>query len=653
MDADIRRFIENSTLLFIASRNAEGAMDVSPRGGQPSVLKVTESGTLLLPDYNGNRRLDTIGNILANRRVALVILNRRCARFLRVGADATVSFLAEDLLRFPVDESPPISVLVLTPSSLEFVETPAFDQADFWIDPSRRLPPLDLGAVINGDKIAQAAKGFFPVARSMAEERDLKAAGVRDIYGPPIEGVDQKISGFAGPGALRFMEGAIFTVLAREGENADITIDITAEAPLTVIPFDNEHAYRLRMPSDMVTVREGECALLTIIPGQNELLRINGRLEQQTNTLRIAPREVFFHCSAALSRSRIWQQDRRSFWSGKRRFICTERHVESPDVTSFILEPCDNAPIGLALPGQYVTVSVPAASGARRQRSYSVSRRSDGQSLRISVRRLGCGGVSDLLHDTIQPGMELQVGVPAGRFVLSSLPGRRIVLVSAGVGVTPLLPMLEALAMEEGGREVWFIHAARCADYHLFEKEVRAIAAQAKNGNLKLVSCYSRPREGDLCDFVGRVDADLISGLLPVDAADFYICGPDIFMTSLRDGLIASGADPGSIRYEVFETSSSPVLDLSGKDALPGSKVTFARSGKSVTWSPSEGTLLDLALNHDIHVAYSCRLGDCQSCIQNVINGVVVHLGDDVPLLSINQALLCLGVPRGDLELDC
>lgn len=653
MDLETRRFIENATLLFIASRNAEGAMDVSPRGGQPSVLTVTDDGTLLLPDYNGNRRLDTISNILANPRVALIIVNRGCDRFLRVAADAEVSFLAEDLAHFPADGNSPISVLVLTPSSLEFDQTEAFEKASFWIDPARRLPPLDLGAVIDGDKAAQAATGSYPVPRSEGEERELRDAGVRDVYGPPMEGVDQKIGGFAGPGALQFMEKAALTIFAREGDNAEIRIDVTAEAPLAVIPFDNRHAYRLRLPIGAIAAASGECALLAITPGQNELLRINGRSEPEPNALKLAPREVYFHCSAALSRSRIWQQDRRSYWSGKRRFICIERHRESPDVTSFVLEPCDKAPIGPVLPGQYVTVSVPGASGPLRQRSYSVSRRPDGKSLRISVRRAGKGGVSDFLHDTIHTGMELHVGVPAGRFVLSSPPGRRIVLISAGVGVTPLLPMLEQIASEHSGREVWFIHAARDAACHLFEKEVKAIADQAKNCTVRLFTCYSRPQKGERCDFVGRIDSAVLARLLPIDQADFYICGPDTFMTSLCDGLIARGAESQSIHYEAFEAASGPTLDLAGRETVFGSQVTFSRSGKTVKWSPSDGTLLDLALKNEIEVAYSCRLGDCQSCVQKVISGVVDHVGDEVPLLSLNQALLCLAVPRGDLELDC
>jgi ferredoxin-NADP reductase/predicted pyridoxine 5'-phosphate oxidase superfamily flavin-nucleotide-binding protein len=653
MDAATRQFVENSTLLFIATRNAEGAMDVSPRGGQPNVLRVTQENTFLLPDYAGNNRLDTIGNLLSNPRIALIILNRGSDSYLRVIADAEVSFRAEDIAAFPADQNTPISVITLKPRVLEFVASSAFSRADFWVDPSRRRPPLDLGAIVGSDKVAQAAAGFAPVLKNQSEERLLANAGVRDVYGFASEGVRKKVCDIAGPGGLQFMAEATFTVLAHENVEGDIALDVTGEGPLSVIPFNNRHAYRLSLAKDVSTAEEGECALLTVVPGQNELLRLNGRFEQEPDAVKIAPREVFFHCSAALSRSRIWQQDRRSFWSGKRRFSCVERHRESPDVTSFVLAPCDQAPIGPVQPGQYVTVALPGRKGMAQQRSYSVSRRPDDHSLRISVRRLGAGGMSDLLHDTLQPGTELLVGAPAGRFVLSSPPERPVVLVSAGVGITPLLPMLDALAREDSGRPVWFIHAARDGDYHLFEEEARAIAGRATQDGIRLLTCYSRPRDGESPDIVGRLDAEALAELTTVADADFYICGPDAFMTSLRDGLVALGADLETVRFEAFTASAGSAFNLVGKDLVCNSKVTFAKSDKSANWSPSDGSLLDLALENKVDVAYSCRQGDCQSCVQIVLSGVVDYPGEAVPLLAWNQVMLCQAIPRGDLVLDC
>lgn len=654
MDTATQQFIENSTLLFIATRNAEGAMDVSPRGGQPNVLRVTTEGTLLLPDYVGNNRLDTIGNLLSNPRVALIVLNRGSDRYLRIAADAEISFRAEDIACFPADENTPVSVIAMTPRSLEFVTSPAFDRAGFWVDPARRRPPLDLGAIVGADKIAQADAGFAPVSRDETEEQRLASAGVRDVYGHASEGVQKKVCDIAGPGGLRFMQEATFTVLAHEGAEGGIALDLTGEAPLSVIPFDNRHAYRLRLAGDVATGEEGECALLTIVAGQNELLRINGRFEQEPDAVKITPREVYFHCSAALSRSRIWQRDRRSFWSGKRRFTCIERHRESPDVVSFVLRPCDKAPIGPVKAGQYVTVALAGARDRQQpQRSYSVSGRPDDNSLRISVRRLGAGGVSDLLHETLQPGVDVRVGAPAGRFVLSTPPDRPVVLVSAGVGITPLLPMLEELARQDRGRPVWFIHAARDAAHHLFEDEARAIAARAKNGGIRLLTCYSRPGDGDVADIVGRLDADALARLTPVAEADVYICGPDAFMTALRDGLIVHGADPDRVRLEVFTASAGTALNLSCGDDDRTSAITFARSERSATWSPNDGSLLDVALKNNIDVAYSCRQGDCQSCVQVVLSGVVDYPGEEVPLLAWNQVMLCQAIPRGDLVLDC
>lgn len=653
MDAEARQFIQNSTLLFIASRNAEGAMDVSPRGGQPAVVRLTDAGQLLLPDYSGNRRLDTIGNLLANPDAALIVLNRGHHRFLRMNATVEVSFRPEDRELFPADDNPPISVLIITPQRMEFVESAAFARGGFWLDPDRRKPPLDLGAVVVGDKIAQAAADFGPVLKNAKEERLLARTGIRKVYGTPGEGVQKKVSDFAGPGGLGFMREATFIVVAHEDDNGDIAIDLTGESTLAVIPFDNRQAYRLRLPPEVATADEGECALLTVAPGRNELLRVNGRFEQEPQAVKVLPREVFFHCSAAFARSRIWQPERRIPWSGKRRFTCIERRQESPDVISLVLKPNDKAPIGDVMPGQYVTVSLAGEEGVPRQRSYSISRRLDGDTLRISVRRLGSGGVSDVVHEKVEIGTELLVGIPAGRFVLSSPPGRPIALISAGVGITPLLPMLDLLTREDTGRDVWFIHAARDGAHHLFADEARSMVESAVNGGIHLVSCHSRPMHGDAPDLVGRLDAARIAGLLPVPDTDFYLCGPAEFMTSLRDGLVGQGAVAENIRFEAFAPADGGLLDLAGKDTVGESQVTFARSGKTATWTPSEGSLLNLALRNGVDVAYSCRMGDCQSCVQRIVSGIADYPVEEVPILAWDQIMLCQAIPRGDVVIDC
>jgi len=653
MDAETRRFIENATLLFIASRNAKGAMDVSPRGGQPSVVRVTEDGVFLLPDYQGNRRLDTIGNLLNDPNVGLIVLNRDRDRYLRIAAVAELSFLPEDIAAFPADDNPPISAMRIRPKTFEFVESQAFDQAGLWLGAALRKTPLDLGAIVGDDKMAQASAGFEPVLKDNQEERLLNEAGIREVYGTPSEGVQKKVCDIAGPGGLKFMDEANFIVVAHENSNGEIVMNLTAEAPLSIIPLDNHQAVDLRLPPRVAMRDQGECALLTVAPGRNELLRINGQFDARASAMRIEPREIFFHCSASFTRARIWQDDRRIPWAGRRRFICMERYRENPDVMSFLLTPKDNAPIGPVIPGQYVNVSLPAAGVGLLRRRYSVSRRPDERSLRISVRRTGGGGMSDLLHDEIVPGSELLLGIPAGHFALSSARGRPIALISAGVGITPLLPMLDQLAIDDSGHDVWFIHAARDSSHHLFADEAQEIAGRARRGGFRLISCYSRPGETDTCDIRGRIDAAAIARLLPVEEADFYICGPYAFMTSLRDGLMALGASARSIHFEEFTSGEGRSLELANKSFLPDCKVAFAKSDKTATWTPNDGSLLDLALGQGIDVAYSCRIGDCQSCVATVVKGMVDYPAGDVPVLAEDQVLLCQAVPRSDLVLKC
>jgi len=214
--------------------------------------------------------------------------------------------------------------------------------------------------------------------------------------------------------------------------------------------------------------------------------------------------------------------------------------------------------------------------------------------------------------------------------------------------------MLEELGRELAGRDVWFVHAARNARHHLFGEEALRIARDAST-NVRLFTAYSRPESDDAYDHFGRIDAPTLASLVPVADADFYICGPDDFMSSLRQGLIDLGAAPESIRIEAFEPRSSGLAGAlsSGLANRTPRKVEFARSGKSLTWKPESGSLLDLALANDIDVQFSCRSGECQSCVQRVVSGSADYPAGEEPLLARGQVMLCQAIPRGDLVIDC
>jgi ferredoxin-NADP reductase/predicted pyridoxine 5'-phosphate oxidase superfamily flavin-nucleotide-binding protein len=665
MDARARSFIENATLLFIASRNAVGGMDVSPRGGQPSVVRLRDDGNLLLPDYVGNRRLDTMGNVLSNPDVALILLNKHKDEYLRIGARAEISRSEADIAMFPADENPPISVMVLTPLAVESVESTAFARSGMWVDPSDRKPPLDLMDILVKDAHWHGGKGRKPVALDTAGEENLARSGLREVYGTPSNPVQAKVYSTAGPGTQALLDKVRFMIFARGDGKGGIALDLIGGVTLQPDSTANKPSFLLALPYEQskncTLPQSGECALLAVEPGQCETVRMNGVYRvlppenEAEDRLNITPEETYFHCSAAFARSRIWTDARATAWTGQRSFSCVAKLRESSDVMSFVLAPRDNAPLGVVTPGQYVTVSLPRdESQPQRRRCYSVSSVPDGRSLRITVRRIGEGGVSDLLHDKVEVGDEVLVAAPAGGFVLDSAPSRPVVLVSAGVGITPLFPMLEELGREAPGRDVWFIHAARDSNHHLFRNEVLQIMDRSEV-EIRVFTAYSRPLLDDTCHHFGRLDASIIATLVGPSDADFYICGPDDFMSSLQKGLIERGASPESIRMEAFKplTCSFPAAISGSRASLAASQVVFARSGRRAAWQPESGSLLDLALANEIDVQYSCRNGDCQSCVQRIVSGIVDYPSGDEPLLTYGQVLLCQAVPRGDLVLDC
>jgi ferredoxin-NADP reductase len=199
-------------------------------------------------------------------------------------------------------------------------------------------------------------------------------------------------------------------------------------------------------------------------------------------------------------------------------------------------------------------------------------------------------------------------------------------------------------------RDVWFVHSARDKGYHLFADEARRLAERS-GGRVRLFSAYSRADEDETCDHRGRVDAALLDSLVPARDADFYICGPDTFMASLREGLIALGAEPQNVHFEAFGGSSEGFAEkLAG---MPDRKITFAQSGKELTWKPTNGSLLDFALENDIKVQYSCRNGDCQSCVQKLVAGTADYPVGEMPVLAEDQVLLCQAVPKTDMVIGC
>ena len=330
-----------------------------------------------------------------------------------------------------------------------------------------------------------------------------------------------------------------------------------------------------------------------------------------------------------------------------RRFRVAEVTPESTAVTSFALEPLDGKRLAPFAPGQFVTVRADVPGAGRQLRSYSLSGVPDRRRHRISVKREGV--FSRHLHAAVEPGDVLELGGPSGTFVLDRASSLPVVLISAGVGATPVLAMLHALAAERTRREVWWLHGARCGSEHPFREEVRDLVARLPNGRLHVR--YSRPeprdRRGHDHHAEGRITAAAMRDLGVPAGAEHYLCGPAAFLDELTSGLRAGGVPAERIRSERFG-AAAPKRREGGARAA----VAFSRSGVDATWDQSCASLLDLAEANGVQAAAGCRVGSCHSCRTEVLDGSVLHDPEPLDPPPAGSALLCCARPEGDVVLD-
>lgn len=240
-------------------------------------------------------------------------------------------------------------------------------------------------------------------------------------------------------------------------------------------------------------------------------------------------------------------------WSGWRAFVVEKKIRESAVITSFVLRPQDGGGVVAHKPGQYLTFTfdTPAQKGVKR--NYSISQAANGETYRISVKRETHGVASGHLHDAIQVGDVLLATPPAGDFHLKPAE-RPVVLLSGGVGLTPMVAMLEAIAAEHPDLEAHFVHGALNGDVHALAGQVKALAAA--HGGTKISTFYSEPAASDVLgqthDVEGFVSIDWLKGNTPFETADFYLCGPKPFLRILVGGLVAAGVSADRIHYEFF-----------------------------------------------------------------------------------------------------
>ena len=350
-------------------------------------------------------------------------------------------------------------------------------------------------------------------------------------------------------------------------------------------------------------------------------------------------------------------------WPGFRPLMVTGVEQESSTVTSLQLAAVDGAALPAALPGQYLTVRLVIDSHTTVVRNYSLSGPPGAPSYRISVKREPHGVASTYIHTGVAVGQTLDAAAPRGIFTLAPGSGP-VALVSAGVGVTPVIAMLHALVADGSSRPVWWVHGARNASEQAFAVEARELLACLPGAHSLI--CYSAPSANDRLDedgvTPGRVTADVVRRLgLPIDA-HVYLCGPALFMEGLTSIFGALGFDADHVHTESFGTLSviapGVVGGLKGPPRVPdgppgeGPPVTFARSGLTVRWAERYGSVLELAEACRVPVRWSCRTGVCHTCETGLVAGAVDYAPEPIDAPADGNVLVCCARPRDDLVVD-
>jgi ferredoxin-NADP reductase/MOSC domain-containing protein YiiM len=350
-------------------------------------------------------------------------------------------------------------------------------------------------------------------------------------------------------------------------------------------------------------------------------------------------------------------------WSGFRTLRVSRIDQESLAVFSLTLTSLDGRPLATPLAGQFVVLRLhPDPAAGPLLRSYSLSSAPEADHYRISIKREEHGAASSYLHNHIRVGDCLEVSAPRGTFTLRS-DERPTVLLSAGVGVTPVLAMLHTLVATGSTREVWWLYGARNGAEHPFARECDDLLRQLPRSCGYVVysqASASEPSGGDF-DARGHLDLDVLTRLGVPPEADFYLCGPVAFLQDLTRGLLSLGVPSSRLHSEVFgaEGSSTPGINeqrlsphAPAGPAGKGPRISFARSGLSVDWASRYQNLLELSEACDVPVRWSCRTGVCHSCEVALIGGSVTYEPDPLDPPAIGNLLICCSRPQGDVVID-
>ena len=374
-----------------------------------------------------------------------------------------------------------------------------------------------------------------------------------------------------------------------------------------------------------------------------------------------------------MDQRRIERESNELSWNGFRKFSISRKVPEGGGICSFYFEPHDGKPLPPFKPGQYLTFGL-QIPGQKKQviRCYSLSDSPHHLDYyRCSIKAVPPprdqpdvppGLSSNHFHNAVNEGDIIDIKAPSGHFYMDTSKQTPVVLIGGGIGMTPMMSMLNQIIESGSKRETWFFYGVRDSHEHIMKEHLELIAREHEN--VHMCVCYSKPGETDVegkdYQYAERVSVELFKRLLPSNNYDFYMCGPPPMMNTVVPDLEAWNVPEKNIHFEAFGPATvKKTKTKDNKEAVEASsssasvKITFAKSGKTLDWNPEFGSILDFAEENDIDdIDFGCRAGSCGTCIVAIKEGEIDYLNEPGEEPEAGSCLACISVPKGNLSID-
>lgn len=337
-------------------------------------------------------------------------------------------------------------------------------------------------------------------------------------------------------------------------------------------------------------------------------------------------------------------------------FVLEKIEIESSIIKSFYFKRLDNKPLDNYLPGQHVIIRIKIkGSDEEIIRNYTLSDAPGKDYYRLTIKRENHGKASKYFHDVLKVGDTLEISNPSGDFYLTENSLKPVVLISGGVGITPMLSMLEYMTTNEPFRKVSFLHISQNKSVQVMFNRLKEL--NKNNKNLYLSIHHSKPDNDEQIhndyDYEGYITKKHLESILPISEMDYYLCGPTGFMERMFQFLIELGVKEDNIKYEFFGAGKKLGEQHVFVDSDTNNfRVNFTKSNKEVNWDNKHASILDLAESVGLNPEFSCRMGTCSTCESTLLSGDIEY--DPEPFMEIpeGRVLVCCSQPKSNIEIE-